>query len=118
MIFKHEVTITTDASGDATVYSGVVRGVVKAITYVPGTIVTGGDLTITAENSGLAIVTITNAGTSTVTWHPRALASKVADGSDATDAFTELPLFDERIKCVVAQGGATKTGTINFYTEE
>ena len=118
MIFKHVATITTDASGDAIVYSGLVRGVVKAITYVPGTIVTGADLVITAEDSGLAILTVTNAGTSTVTWHPRAIPNKVADASAFTDTDVELPLFDERIKCVVAQGGATKTGTINFYTEE
>jgi len=119
MIQSVSATITTAADGTATVYVGSkIRGRIHAIKYVPGTIVTGADLTITGNTHGTPIVTLTDAGTSTVWVYPRALASKVADGSDATDAFVDIYLEGESMKVAVAQGGATKTGTITLFFEE
>ena len=117
MIQKHKATITTTSGGAATVYSGLIRGKLVAVHYEPGTILTGGDLTITSETTGLSLLTVTDAGTSDVTWYPLALACQT-DTTAYTDTGVEMPLYDERIKCVVAQGGDTKTGTITFFTCE
>lgn len=113
MLFKTSTTITTDGSGDATVYLvGNLRGFVVAFKYSPGTIATGASLTITGDTSATPIMTKTSAGTSDVWYYPRALMNEVADGA-AGSAGTELiPIVDEQIKVVVASGGATKTGTI------
>ena len=109
--------ITTDASGDATVYlsHGLNRkpnGFLVALKYTPGTLETGADLTITGESSGIPILTIANAGTSVVFYYPRALSNAVADGAAGTVNTEFIPIKDERIKVVVAQGGNAKAGSI------
>lgn len=109
--------IVTDASGNATVYlthgiSRKLNGFLVCLKYTPGTLDTGADLTITGESSGIPILTKADAGTGVLFLYPRALLNAVADGA-ASAAGTELiPIKDERIKVVVAQGGNTKTGSI------
>jgi hypothetical protein len=51
-------------------------------------------------------VDITIANNSTVWWHPRAFATQNTDGVDGTDAFVEIPVFNESIKCVIANTAA------------
>lgn len=109
--------IVTDASGNATVYlsHGLNRkpnGFLVALKYTPGTLATGADLTITGESSGIPIVTITNAGTSVVFYYPRALLNAVADGAAGSAGSEFIPIKDERIKVVVAQGGNAGAGSI------
>lgn len=117
-ILEVSATITTDASGDATVYIGSnLRGRVHALKYAPGTIDTGGDLTITGERTGVPILTKADCGTATVFYYPRALVTEAPDGTAGTDAFADILVIEERIKVVVAQGGATKTGTITAYID-
>ena len=124
MIRQFSATITTDASGNATVYVGSnltlerIFGRIVAIKYAPGTIATGATLTFTGETSGQPIMTKANAGTSDVWYYPHAPANKMADGS--ASSLTEVPLclFDEQLKLVVASGGATKTGAITLYVDE
>lgn len=116
MFSSAKVDITTDASGDATVYlshsnNRGVNGFLAEIKYTPGTIAAGADLTITTE-SGKPILTITNAGTSNVFYYPRALINAVADGTAATNSSEYIPIKDERIKVVVAQGGDGGVGSI------
>jgi len=114
-------TITTNGSGAATVYFGSsITGRVVAIKYEPGSsqLATGSDLTITGETSEIPILAKTDAGTSTVWYFPKTKVSESADASAATDAFTDVYVFAERIKLVVAQGGDTKTGSMTIYTEE
>lgn len=118
MIERTTVTITTDASGDATVYLGTrLRGRVHAIKYTPGTLATGADLAITGEDTGVPILTQSNAGTSALWKYPRALANKHTDGSAATDAFADVHVFKERIKVVVAQGGNVGVGSIDVFID-
>lgn len=118
MIEAVSTAIDTDSSGDATVYLGTrLRGRIHAIKYEPGTIATGGDLTITGETTGVPILVKANAGTSDVWFYPRELVSLHTSGADATDAFTDIYAVLERIKVVVAQGGATKSGTITAYID-
>ena len=84
-----------------------------ALNYFPGTIATGADLTITIEDSGVAVLTKADAGTSNVSYYPRAPNTEVADGS-AGSAVELIPVVDDRLKVVVAQGGDTKTGEIEL----
>jgi hypothetical protein len=119
MLHKVPATITTAADGSATVQIGSkLRGLLVALVYTPGDIATGADLTITANTTGIAILTVTNAGTSKVAWFPRALAHEVADASAASSGSESIPLVEESIKVVVAQGGNAKTGTIEAIIME
>lgn len=117
---RYELTLTVNASGDATVYSpDVVRGRVLQLRYVPdGTspLDTGADLTITGEVTGVAIATLTNIGTSAFTRVPRQATHGVTGTAlvyAGTDAVAEpVYLAGERVKVVVAQGGVSKIGTL------
>lgn len=125
MVKKHTVAITSAADGTATAYTPVVSGYLRAIAYVPHAstpLDTGADVTITANTSGLALLTITNLGTAALSIHPRAatvgvtnLAALYAAGGAAVN--TEIPVADEAIKMVVAQGGDAKSGTFYLYVD-
>lgn len=117
MIVSVKSAIVTDASGAATVYleHGINRkpsGLLLVLLYTPGTLETGTDLTITGETSGIPILTVTNVGTSAKFYYPRALMNDVADGAAGISGTEIIPIRDERIKVVVAQGGNAKTGAI------
>ncbi len=117
------LTLTTNASGDAVVYSDKdVAGRVLQMRYVPdgsAPLATGADLTITGETTGVAIATLADIGTSAFTRLPRQ-ATHAADGTAAVFADAGEPVLEpvyiagERIKVVVAQGGDTKTGTLHL----
>ncbi len=117
MFSSAKADITTDASGNATVYlehgpNRKPNGFLVALKYTPGTIATGADLTITGETSGIPIMTKANAGTSAVWYYPRALPNAVADGAAGTVPAQSIPIKDERIKIVIAEGGNAKEGSI------
>ena len=119
MLNEYSATITTDGSGDATVYLGSrIRGRIIAIKYVPGTIDTNADLVITGDTSGVAILSKLNAGASTVWYYPLAKSNQVSDG--AASSITEVPvwIYNERVKVVVDQGTATKAGSITLWVDE
>lgn len=121
-IQREVVDITTDGAGAGTGYSGVVTGRVLAIRYVAdgstpydNTV----DFTITAETSGLAIVTVTNESGS-ATYYPRAATVSTANAAAlyaaaGTAVNDRIPVAQERVKIAVAQGGATKTGRFHVY---
>lgn len=116
-IEKQTISLTTDGSGAATGYSEVVTGRVLAVLYTKVDFATGVDLTITAEGTGQAILTLTNQDSSGI-WYPRAQVHG-ATGSgltfDGTNVVAEpVPVVNERIKVVVAQGGSGKTGTVQI----
>lgn len=117
MIESIKAEITTDSSGAATVFltHGINRrpsGLLLLLKYDPGTIETGADLTITGETSGIPILTLANAGTAVRFLYPRALLNEVANGEEGVNGTEIIPIRDERIKVVVAEGGNAKTGTI------
>lgn len=117
---RHEVTVTTNASGDGTGYtSGITEGLIRAIRYVKTDYANGVDVTITCEVSGQAILTWTDQNSSD-TSYPRAATNDVIDAaslyaSGGEPVETLIPVANERIKVVVAQGGDTKTGTFHIY---
>lgn len=117
---RHEVAIITDASGNFTGYTEITQGLVHAIRYEYGNMATGADFTITCGRSGMAIVTVTDAGTASVTWMPRGATATVANAAAlyaaaGTAVLAPIPVADEAIKVVVAQGGNTLTGTLHIY---
>lgn len=120
-IRSYTETITTAADQTATVYFGsAITGKVLAIKYEPGSsqLATTADLTIIGETTGVPILTKVDAGVSTVWYYPRVAITEVSDGSAATDFFTCVNVFKERIKLSVAQGGESKTGSMTIFVEE
>src|SRR6185436_13795262 len=121
-IERHVLTLTVNASGAATVYtSKVVSGPVLQLRYIPDATTpldTGADLTITGEDTGIAIATLSNIGTSAFTKLPRQATHGITGTAlvyASTDPVAEPPyVAGERIKCVVAQGGVSLTGTLHL----
>ena len=119
---RHQIGITTDAGGNVTTYSEYVPdGTVVAVVVDKGTLAITTDITITGEKSGIAVLTLTDV-TANATYSPRgathstagAAALYAAGGSAVLD---RIPVAMERIKVVVAQGGAAATGTLHVYVE-
>ena len=122
MMKRYGVTITTDGSGDGTGYTPVCSGLIHAIRYVKTDYADGVDVTVTCEQSGQAVVTLTNQNASGTTY-PRAATNDVAGAASLFAATGEpveclIPVGEERIKLVVASGGASKTGTFHVYVEQ
>ena len=77
---SYAVAFTTIADGSATVYSGeFVNGRLLEVVYTYDDAATGADFTITGNTTGKALLTVTNAGTSTVTWRPRGMVHTQAE---------------------------------------
>ncbi len=117
MFSSAKVDIVTASDGSATVYlthsiNRKLNGFLVMLKYTPGTIATGADLTITGESSEIPILTKADAGTSPVWFYPRALLNAVADGAAASNPSEFIPIKDERIKIVVANGGNGGIGSI------
>ena len=117
MFSSAKADIVTDSSGDATVYlshgnNRSPNGFLVALKYTPGTLDTGADLTITGETSGIPILTKADAGTNAVFFYPRALLNQAADGAAGASGSEYIPIKDERIKVVVANGGNAGAGSI------
>jgi hypothetical protein len=122
---RHAVAVTTDASGDVTAYTPAVNGFVHAVMYEPdgsSPLATGADITVTGSVSAIPVVTVTNLGTSAVAKYPRDATADVADAASLYAAAGEpvearIPVADESVKIVVAQGGNAKSGTFHVYIE-
>ena len=116
MLYEVTATITTDGDGAATVYLGEkLRGRVHAIKYTKGTLDAGTDLVITGETTGVAILTDSPADTEWL--YPRAFPNAVTTGAAGTVASEDVHVLRERIKVVVAQGGAAGVGSIKAYID-
>jgi len=109
------VTITTNTSGAATSYTGVVRGEVSTIKYVKDDYANGVDFTITTEDTeqNLWVDTNINASETVCPRQPTHDATGAASLYAAAGEPVEAPIYacGERIKIVIAQGGDTKAGT-------
>jgi hypothetical protein len=120
---RFEVAIAVDASGNGTGFTPIATGSVQAIRYVPDAstpYATGVDITVTAEVSGLPIVTITDAGTVALQVYPRAAVVSVANAAalyaaGGTAITDKIPIAGERIKIAVAQGGVSTSGKFHVY---
>ncbi len=118
---RHVVIITTDGSGDGTGYTPVLTGKVSQIRYVKTDYATGVDIVVTAEATGETIWSQLNVDAS-ATVAPRqathdtagAAALYAAGGVAVRD---KIALANDRVKIVVAQGGASKVGTFHIVME-
>lgn len=114
------VAVTTDGSGDATAYSERVTGKLSQIRYVKTDFDNGSTITITAESTGETLWTEAAVNASATraprqATHTTAGVAATYDGTRAT--LDKISLANDRIKVVVASGGATKTGTFYFLVE-
>ena len=118
---RHAVLVTTDGSGDATVYSPVLTGKLSQIRYVKTDFTDGVDVTITAEATGETLWTQLDVNAS-VTVAPRqathstaGVAALYAAGGSAV--LGKIALAKDRVKIVIANGGASKTGVFHIIIE-
>lgn len=114
---RHVVTVTTASDGTATAYTPTVTGMISHIAYVKTDFANGVDFTITAEATGETIWTQTDVNASVVTAPRQAshstagAAALYAGGGSAV--LVPIYVANDRVKIVIAQGGATKTGTFH-----
>jgi len=105
-----ELAGTCDGSGDLTITADkAVWGYIEKIVmdYDDGD--TGADTVWTNEDGTVstAVMTKANLGTADVTWQPRSLGSKVADGAAFTNV--AVPIFvTGKMKIVITNGGVSK----------
>lgn len=120
-----KVTVTTDGSGVATAYSPRIAGKINQIEYVkdPGAnpFANGVDFTITGEATGIGLWTESDVNAS------KACAPRIATHTNAGVAalyaaggvavLDKIALASDRVKIVIAQGGATKVGAFHITYE-
>lgn len=117
---RHIVTLTTNGDGDATAYTPMIpHGKIITVRYVKADFADGVDFTITLEATGETVWTDTNINNSE-TVAPRQPTHSTAGVASLYDTISSEPVEDhiylanDRIKCVIASGGATKTGALHF----
>jgi len=118
---RHTVSITTDSSGDATVYTDVIDyGEIKQIRYAKTDFADGVDFVVSLENTGVIVWDEDDVNTSGTRCPQQAThlnttgaAALYAGGGSAV--LRPVVVAGERIKVVVAAGGDTKTGTVYIW---
>lgn len=102
--------LTTDGSQACTDYLGPFTGKLDSLVYTKIDFTDGVDFTITKESTGETIWTDTNINATEVV-RPRVITQHTDGAANTTLVIREPILFvNERIKIVIAAGGATKTG--------
>ncbi len=109
------VTLTTDGAQAATGYISVEYGRLMSIHYVKDDFTNGVDFTITVDSTGEGLWTESNVDASTFRYPRAAVQDIVGVAAKFAAAGTNIvePVFiaRDRIKIVIASGGATKSGT-------
>jgi hypothetical protein len=108
------IVVTTDAGGDATAYTPVIRGTIESVQYVKDDFATGVDFDVTLETTGIVVWDEDDVDASTFV-APRAATHSIVGAAATYDGtrpvLDKIPVAHERVKIVVASGGDTKTGT-------
>lgn len=112
---RHTITLTTDASGDATGYIPVTYGRIINLIYTKDDFAAGVDFTITAEATGQTLWEELDVDASKIV-APRQPTHTTAGVAAVYEAAGEavldhIALAMDRIKIVVASGGDGKSGT-------
>lgn len=122
MIRRFIVPVTTDGAGAATVYSPYLSGYIQEIHYLKTDFVDGVDFTLTAEATGETIWTQADVNAAVVkaprqaTHSNAGVAALYAAGGVAVNE--RIALGRDRVKIVIAQGGATKTGAFHILVAD
>lgn len=118
---RYKVTVTTSAGGAATAYSPRLSGKINQVHYVKGDFADGVDFTITDEATGIGIWTESDVNASAVRAPRQPTHSQVgvallyaAAGAAVGD---KVGVANSRVKIVIAQGGATKTGVFHVLVD-
>lgn len=122
-IERHTVSVTTDASGDATAYTEQpVNGYIHSIAYTKHATTpfdAGVDFDVTLEDSGVVVWNEDDVDASAHPY-PRAathdtvgVASLYAAAGEPVE--DRIVVANERIKIVVAAGGNAKVGTFDIW---
>jgi len=111
----HTVTLTTNGAETATGYTPVTTGKIQSISYIKTDFTNGVDFAITTETTLQNVWVETNVDASE-TVAPRQPTRDYAGAASLYAAAGEpvedhIWLGNERLKIVVTNGGATKTGT-------
>jgi hypothetical protein len=120
MVDRAKVSITTDASGDATASIQMGGGILRQVVYVPdgsNPLATGADLTIAEDDTGLGLLTVANIGTSAVEWFPRQFTADPDSGAESTANVTKIA-FKGDLTLTIAQGGNVLSGVFYVYTTQ
>lgn len=127
-LVKRSVTLTTNAAGGVTDYDvgldqdGRTRehvgytGELVSIRYVKDDYADTVDFTITVEGTGESLWTQTNRTASQIV-RPLVLAQDGL-GADLVAVYEPIVLVEDRIKIVIANGGAAKSGTFIIVTRQ
>lgn len=118
---RYKVTVTTASDGTATAYSPRVNGELHAIHYVKdgsNGYANGVDFTITAEATGETLWAENDVNASAVRYPRQATHSNAGAAAlyaaGGTAVLARAGLGGDRVKIVLAQGGATKVGVFHF----
>lgn len=122
---KITVTMTTDASGDATASTvGTTYGRLVAVGYKKGTLDASADITVTDANSGATILSTTDgfAAAATAWFRPTSVITDNA-GTAVTAAATAPNvnrdiLLTGKVKVGVANGGNAGTGYLYLVIDD
>lgn len=114
-IRKFTVSSPSNGSQVGTSYTPYFSGYIESIQYVKDNYTDGVDFTITADVTGETIWTQTNVNAA-VTVRPRAATSDTAGvaslyASGGTAVNDRIALSRDRVKIVLAQAGANKSGS-------
>lgn len=113
---RQAVNLVTDAAGDATAYTPQLSGRIVSIRYIKDNFADGVDFTATNETSGEAIWTGTNVNASDVIYPTRTADDNT--GVEISNAYVHMVVAQERVKVVVAGGGDSKVGRLEFVIKE
>lgn len=113
-VHKQDISLATDGSGDCTAASTVVTGRIHGIVFNAGTLANTADITVTAIATSEPILVVTNLSTS-APYYPRVQVHDETGAGATLDGTRKMReavcVANDRIRFVVAQGGASKTGT-------
>ena len=117
---RYVVTITTNASGDGSGSTPIVNGRVLAIHYIKTDYANGVDFDVDTSVSSVVIWSQDNVNASASVFPRKQVTDTAGVGLtlDGTRTMNEpIPVANETIDIVVAQGGDTKTGTFHIIVE-
>lgn len=116
---KDVITVTTSAGGAATVYSNIQTGAILTLIYTKVDFTNGVDFTITTDITARTVWTQSNVDAAA--WvNPRDIIHSAAGAAQVLGSAGWAPIYlvKERLKIVIAAGGAAKTGTFTLVVDD
>lgn len=112
-----KISATTSTGGDGTATGTPLLGKLYGVYWGIGTCATGVDITVSVVQADTAVnlLVVANADASKL-YYPRTLEHLDTDGSNLA-THTE-PIIAGTPKLTIAQGGATKTGSVILFYED